>query len=135
MGDLVTRVLLPMDGSDPFRDFTTRKVKMLTSVSPGARISEMDDSATRILPQMDGSDLIHPFTISDVECPTLILRTPELPNVEIPDTILLRDFRSAYEGLNLEQLSTDLTAVGYSEQDPTAQNLFSLCAPPAAPWT
>jgi hypothetical protein len=36
----------------------------------------------------------------------------------------LPDFRSAYEGLNLELLSTDLTVVGYSERDPMAQNLF-----------
>jgi hypothetical protein len=104
-------------------------------VSPGARISEMDDSATRVLPQMDGSDPFHYFGISDVECPDFRppdSRTPECRN---PDTILLRDFRSAYEGLNLELLSTDLTAVGYSERDPMAQNLFGSVRSSTAPWT
>jgi hypothetical protein len=77
----------------------------------------MGDLVTRVLPQMDGSDL-SPLGFLMSSAWTLVLRTPELPNAEIPDTILLRDFRSAYEGLNLELLSTDLTAVGYSERDP-----------------
>jgi hypothetical protein len=59
-------------------------------------------------------------------------RTPKCRN---PDTNLFWDFCSTYEGLNLELLSTDLTAVAYSERDPTAQNLFSSACSSTAPWT
>jgi hypothetical protein len=82
MGDLVTRVLSDERLRFP-RDFATREVKMLTSVSPGARISEMDDSTTRILPQTD-AQIFHLFMISDVECPDSRPPDPELPNVDIP---------------------------------------------------
>jgi hypothetical protein len=75
----------------------------------------MDDFMTCILLQMDGSDLILPFAISDVEI--LNSHPPESQTLKrrIPDTIILRDFCSAYEGLKLDLLSTDLTAIGYSE--------------------
>ena len=73
-----------MDGSEFFRDFTTREVKVLTSVSLSARISETDDSVAHVLLQMDSSDLIHPFMISNVK--GLDSQTPECQN---PDTILL----------------------------------------------
>jgi hypothetical protein len=39
-----------MDGSDQTSDFAKCKVKPLTYVSPGVRISDLDDHATRVLP-------------------------------------------------------------------------------------
>ena len=84
-------------------------------MSPDARISETDDSATHVLLQTDGSDLIHLFAISNVEGPDSHPLDSQTPKHQILNTILLRDFRSAYEGLNLKLLSTDLTVVGYSE--------------------
>ena len=84
-------------------------------MSPGAQISETDDSVTHVLPQMDGLDIIHPFAISDVEGPDSRPSDSQTPERQIPDTILLQDFLSTYEGLNLELRSTDLMAIDYSE--------------------
>jgi hypothetical protein len=81
----VTRVL-PIGRLRFPRDFATREVKMLTSVSPGARISEMDDSATRVLPQTDGSDLFRLVAISEVECPDSRPPDPRTPERRYPDT-------------------------------------------------
>jgi hypothetical protein len=81
----VTRVL-PIGRLRFSWDFATREVKMLTSVSPGARISEMDDFVTRVLPQMDVSDLFHLVTISEVEYPDSRPLDPRTPERRYPDT-------------------------------------------------
>jgi hypothetical protein len=52
---------------------------MLASVSPGARISEMDDSATRVLPQTDGSDSFAPSGLSGQKSRPPIRRYAEMP--------------------------------------------------------
>jgi hypothetical protein len=55
----------------------------------------MGDFATRVLPPTDGSGS---FAISGLlmsSAQTLVLRTPELPNVDIPIRTPSRDFRSA----------------------------------------
>jgi hypothetical protein len=115
------------------RDFATREVKMLTSVSPGARISEMDDSSTRVLPQT--LRFFHSFTISDVECPDS--RPPDSRTSErrYPDTTPsgLSLCCSSREVLNLVQLSTDPMVVGYLDQDLTAQTCPALYTLPLLP--
>jgi hypothetical protein len=85
-------------------------------VSPDARVSEADDLATRVLPQMDGSD---PFANSELlmsSVQTFVLRTPELPNAEIPIPTPSGLFASAaHEGLTPMHLLSDLTADGCSD--------------------
>jgi hypothetical protein len=56
---------------------------------------------------------------------TLVLRTPELPNADIPisPSLGLSLCCSMREGLNLVQLLTDPTAVGCLDQDLTAQTI------------
>jgi hypothetical protein len=69
---------------------------------------------TRILPQMDGSN---PFANSKLlmsSVQTFVLKTPELPNVEIPITTPLGLSTSVHEGLTLMHLLTDPTVVIFS---------------------
>ena len=89
---------------------------MLTSVSPDGRVFEADDLATRILLQMDDFD---PFANSELlmsSVQTFVLRTPELPNVEILIPTPSGLFASAaHEGLTPMHLLPDLTADGCSD--------------------
>ena len=83
---------------------------MLTSVSPDGRVFEADDLAKIILPQTDDFD---PFANSELlmsSVQTFVLKTPELPNAEIPIPTPSRLFASAtHEVLTPMHLLPDIT--------------------------
>jgi hypothetical protein len=71
-----------MDGPDQISGLRqVRSQKVLTSMSRGARISEMDDRATHVLPQIDG---YNSFTVSGlIVSRPLDLETSDILNADI----------------------------------------------------
>ena len=113
------------------RDFTTREVNMLTSVSPGVWISEMDDSMTPVLPHTDESDLFHLVVISEVEFPDSRPSVPQTPECRYPNTnsfLGLSLLLLFMWGLNLVKLSIDPTTIGCLDQDMMAQTCLSIAS-------
>jgi hypothetical protein len=107
---------------------------MLTSMSLGAQISEMDDFTTRVLPQTDDSDLFRLFTISEAECPESRPPDSRTPECRYPDMILLRYFISAYEGLTPVHLLLDLTADRLFTRDLIVQIISPMRSSSTTSW-
>jgi hypothetical protein len=108
-----------LDGSDQISGLRlVQGQKTLTYVSPGVRISELDDRATRVLPYTDGSDFLSLF--QNLKCPDLLdLENSDIPNVDIPISQLLsglspscsRSFKTPCNSLPIRRLSGNLLKI------------------------
>jgi hypothetical protein len=113
-----------MDDPDPISQFHSFRYpddrNSLSNQNPGSRYTDGSLDPHHVSPQTDDSDSLLLF--QDLKCPDFLdLENSDIPNVDIPISQSFGTSTLLFTKLNLVQLPTDLTAVGYFSLDLTVQ--------------